>query len=71
MNICPRCGKDLDKIPEYLRDYVHVDRQGLWCVDFGNLSPEAEKCIDEMVSNLIRQMEKTLDSTIQKGYGGA
>jgi hypothetical protein len=67
MNLCPRCGKDLDTIPEQYRDFVHLDKQRLWCVDFGNISPELQQCIDEVVERLVRNMRETLDRIMVEG----
>jgi len=60
MNPCPRCGKDLDAIPEMYKPFVHLNRQRVWCVDW-ELPPEVEKVLDELAERLIRNMRETLD----------
>ena len=61
MNLCPRCGKDLDELPDMYKDFVHLNRQRLWCIDYGNISPELQQCIDELTDRLVRNMRETLD----------
>lgn len=64
MNLCPRCGKDLDEIPEMYQPFVHLNSQRVWCVDYGNISPEVQQCIDELTERLVRNMRETLDRII-------
>ena len=62
-NRCHRCFRDLDKIPEIFRDYIHLDNTGRVCLDFdfGNITPEVQRYINDLVDGLVKNIRQTLD----------
>lgn len=66
MNFCPRCGKDLDAIPDMYKPFVHLNKQRVWCVDW-SIDPEVEQMLEELANRIVQNMRETLDRIIVEG----
>jgi hypothetical protein len=62
---CPDCGRDLEKIPEQYRDFVHsIPGKSDWCLPPEKFSPEAEAALDKQAEALTKQFRKTLEEVL-------